>query len=102
MKWLCTEKCYFLSTLWENGDQVEGPQFVNNKYFEPMDNEALAMCQQHGRNDEIADFYTPEVEPDPELMKKSVQDVRAIYSDVEWKSNMRKPEFVKAIMRHGK
>lgn len=101
MKWLCIEDCYFASNLWKNGDQVEGEKFAQNKYFQPMDNEALALCQEAGRQDEVNDFFDTEVEPDPELMKKSVQELRNLYYDVEWKATMRKPDFVKEIMKHG-
>lgn len=101
MKWMCIEDCYFLSNLWKNGDQVEGKEFVQNKYFQPIDNEALQLCQENGRQAEIDEFFDSEVEPDPELMKRSVQELRNIYYNVEWKATMRKPDFVKAIMKHG-
>lgn len=100
MKWTCTEKCYFLSTLWENGQIVEGEQFVKNKYFEPIDNEALDLCQKSGRDAEVQEFFEPEFVPDPELMKKSVQELRAEYYYVEWKPSLRKADFVKAIMNY--
>lgn len=79
MDFVCTEDCYYMSNLFKRGELVHGEQFAKNKHFKPFNQE---------------DGF----EPDQELMSKSVQQLRSLYPNVEWKVNMRKPDFVKSIM----
>lgn len=91
------EDCYFMSTLFKRGEGVEGHQFAANKHFQPMDKEAVDEVLAMGREAELPEQEEDFV-PDPELMSKSVMQLRSLYPGVEWRANMRKPEFVKSIM----
>lgn len=97
MRFVCTEDCYFMSNLFKRGDGVEGHQFAANKHFDPIDEEAVAEVRALGREVEMPEPDDDFV-PDPELMAKSVMQLRSLYPEVEWKANMRKPDFVKSIM----
>jgi hypothetical protein len=97
MKFVCMEDCYFMSNLFKRGEGVEGHQFASNRHFKPMDKEAVDEIQALGREAELPEQEDAFV-PDPELMKKSVMQLRSLYPGVEWRANMRKPEFVKSIM----
>jgi hypothetical protein len=86
-----------MSNLFKMGEGVEGHQFAENKHFKPIDEEAMGEVRALGREVEMPEPEDDFV-PDPELMAKSVMQLRSLYPGVEWKSNMRKPEFVKSIM----
>jgi len=97
MKFRCATRCFFKSELWEAGTLCKGPEFAQNKHFTPLDDEALKEAAKYREGIEIPE-EKPEIELDDGLMSKSVQELRSLYPMVEWKANMRKPEFVKSIM----
>jgi len=97
MKFQCMEDCYFLSTLWKRGELVEGHQFAENKHFAPMDKEAEIEVQAYGR-EPVKPKRKVKEKLDPELKKMTLVKLRNVYSHVEWKNNMTKTQFIRAIM----
>jgi hypothetical protein len=100
MRFICKQKCFFNSDVWKPGQVVSNPDFAQCTHFDPMDKEALKEASKYREGIEIPEDE-PDIELDEVLMSQSVQALRQRFPGVEWKANMRKPDFVKSIMESG-